>query len=137
MRNFDLLQIVAMNLDENFNPERMCMLRQLRNVFEGLRDHETGCATLLDCIADCIKSDGADASLVKAGQDALKVSLTLSRQHINVDLLRGECSPEQMFLTVGQSGVSEWKTWSGPVDLQEVLFGGTFWKDAIESEHHD
>ncbi len=68
-RDFHLLQMVAVNFDQDFHPEPMGFLRKRLNKAKGLRNHETAGSGFLDGIADSIEPNQTDAGGLKPAED--------------------------------------------------------------------
>ena len=65
-RNFKLLRIVAMDFDQDFHPKVVSLGRKRRDEAERLRDHETTCSLLLNCITHSVQPNHAYASSLKS-----------------------------------------------------------------------
>src|ERR1700758_3488476 len=96
-RDFDLLQVVTVDLNKNLHPESVSLGRQRGNETKRLRDHEATRTWFLYRVAHSIEPDHAYASAPKTFEDTGQVRLPLRMLHINVDLLRSEGSPEKPF----------------------------------------
>ena len=92
--NFHLLQMVAVNFDQDFHPEAMGLLRKRLNKTKGLRNHEAARSGFLDGIADCIEPNQAHAGGLKPAEDVSQIRLAPGMGHVDVDLLRSKGGPK-------------------------------------------
>ncbi len=93
--DFDLLQIMAVNLDQDLDAQRTGLCGQLGDKVEGFRDHETAGSGLFDRIPDGIEPYHLYARSLKLPEDRIQISFRLRVADIDIHLLRIECSPQQ------------------------------------------
>src|ERR1051325_4646385 len=83
LRDLYLLLVVAVNLDQNFNPERVRLSRELGDELKRLWNHEATRAGLFNRIADRVETNQAYACVSKALQDRLQVRLSFRILNVN------------------------------------------------------
>ena len=93
-RDFHLLQMVAVNFDQDFHPEPMGLLRKRLNEAKGFRNHEAAGSGFLDGVADCIEPNQAHAGGLKPAEDGSQIRFALGMGHVYIDLLRSKRGPE-------------------------------------------
>src|SRR5213078_4603004 len=94
-RNFQLLRVVAMDLDQHFDAEGVSFGSQRVDEAKSFRNHETTCPGFLDCVADGIQSNHPYSSRLKLAENGLQIGLTLRVLYVDVNLLRRECRPKK------------------------------------------
>ena len=74
--DLDLLAVVAVDLDQHLDAQRLGLGREAVDEGEGLGHHEAAVAGLLDRVAHRVQAHHADAGLGQRAQDAAQVGLT-------------------------------------------------------------
>src|SRR6185437_5264206 len=114
--------------------ERVRLFSQVRDIVEGLRDHETARPGALDRIADCVEADEAHACLMKLPEDRTDVRLALLALNVDIDLMRSKRGPHQAVAAVVQLQIGEREPGAWTVYAQQVRFGRAVWKYAIHGQ---
>src|SRR5215469_10174808 len=91
--DFNLLQVVTVDLHKTFHTEGMDLRRKRFDEAKSFGYHETTRSGLLDCIAHCIESDRPYADRLKSMEDCAQIGLPLPMFHVDVDLSWSKRSP--------------------------------------------
>ena len=134
--DFDLLQVVAVNLDQDLDAQRTGLGGQFGDEFEGFGNHETAGARLLDCVPDRVEPDHLDPRSLELAEDRLQIGFRLRMPDIDVDLLRIEGGPQYFPLARQQRDGAERKRRARPIDAQNVRFACALREDPVEGEEH-
>ena len=91
----ELILVVTVNFDQHLHIERVRLCGEPGDERERLRNHEAAGARLLDCEADCIEPNRADAGAVQTMENAGEVPLRFGMRHVDVDLIAREGGPQE------------------------------------------
>ena len=103
----DLIEVVAVDLDEDVHRAFMARGGQSIDELEGLRQHEAGGAGTLDRVADGVEPYEADPRPLESIEDVDEVAPTEFVLDIDVDLLIGERRPHGPLGSVGEGHAGE------------------------------
>ena len=133
--DFDLLLVVGVHFDEDFQTALDAFLTQTGDQLEGLRGHEAAGAGFLGAIADGVETDVADVGSRHLVEDGHEVFPALVGIGVDVHLLRGEADPHEAGLA-GELVVGERQARTRTVDAGQVLFGGAVREHGAHGEEH-
>ena len=134
-RNLNLLLVVGMHFDEDFQAALDTLLTQTGDELERLRSHEAACAGFLSAVADGVETNVADVGCGHLIENRHQVFPTLVGIRVNVDLLRGETDPNQAGLAC-ELVVGERQARTRTVDAGQILFGGAVREDGAHGQEH-
>src|SRR2546426_10084231 len=106
--DFDLLEVMTVDLDEYLDTKAVRLICQLRDEFEGFGNHEATGARLLNCISNGVEPNRTNAGGVKLLQDIFEVAFAFTVMDIDVDLLARKCGPQQTLPAVLELVIREW-----------------------------
>ena len=134
-RNLNLLLVVGMHFDEDFQAALDTLLTQTGDELERLRSHEAACAGFLSAVADGVETNVADVGCGHLIENRHQIFPTLVGIRVNVDLLRGETDPNQAGLAC-ELVVGERQARTRTVDAGQILFGGAVREDGAHGQEH-
>src|SRR6266566_2712334 len=106
--DFDLILIMRVDLDQNFHSAGVGILCQLRNHIERFGNHEAAGARLLDGVANSIQTDDPNACVMKLIENSRQVVPASRMANVYVNLLGGECGPEETLNSIVEARSGEW-----------------------------
>ena len=133
--NLNLLLVVGMHFDEDFQTALDTLFTQAGDELERLRSHEAARASFLSAVADGVETNVADVGCGHLIEDGHEVFPALVGIGVDVHLLRGEADPYQTGLA-GELVVGERQARARAVNAGQILFGGAVREDGAHGQKH-
>ena len=134
-RDLDLLLVVGMHFDEDFQAALDALLAQAGDELERFRRHEAAGTGFLGTVADGVKTNVADVGCSHLVENRHQVFPAFVGIRVDIDLLRGEADPDQASLA-RELVVGERQTRARTVDAGQILFGRAVRKDGTHGQEH-
>src|SRR6185312_16449072 len=133
-RDFDLVLIMCVDLDQNLGPPRVGLRSEFRDEVERFANHEATGAGFLDGVTDGVEADDPNTGAVELVKNEREVLATRGMVNVDVNLFGSKGGPEKVFDSVCETRLCKWQAGTWAIDSEQIGLVHSAGEDAAQRQ---